>query len=86
VPAHDWAPALPLFPFPPAAAGLRESLGKAHPHNVREWLERKLEPARRSLGAAATAAAWAEGRAMRPEQAVAYALEASATAAAGAAD
>jgi hypothetical protein len=68
-----------------AAAGLRESLGKSHSHNVREWLERKLEPARQGLGAEATAAAWAEGQAMSPEQAVAYALETPAPAA-GAAD
>jgi tetratricopeptide (TPR) repeat protein len=61
-----------------AAAALREALGKSHPHNVRDWLERKLAPARASLGTEAAAAAWAEGHAMDPERALADALDAAA--------
>ena len=64
-----------------AAAAFREALGKSHPHNLRDWIERKLAPARASLGTEATAAAWAEGHAMGLERAMAYALEASAPAA-----
>ena len=60
-----------------AAAALREALGKSHPHNLRDWLERKLAPARAALGTEA-AAAWAEGQAMGLERAVAYALDAAA--------
>jgi len=61
-----------------AAAALREALGKSHPHNLRDWLERKLSPARASLGPEAAAAAWAEGHAMGPDRAVTYALDATA--------
>jgi hypothetical protein len=64
-----------------AASAFREALGKSQPRNVRDWVERKLAPARQSLGAEATAAAWAEGQAMGLERAMAYALEASAPAA-----
>ncbi len=64
-----------------AAAALREALGKSHPRNLRDWIERKLAPARESLGPEATASAWAEGHAMGPERAMPYALEASAPAA-----
>ena len=61
-----------------AAAALREALGKSHPHNLRDWLERKLAPARAALGTDAAAAAWAEGHAMGPDRAVAYGLDAAA--------
>ena len=64
-----------------AAAAFRETLGKSHPRNLRDWIERKLAPARESLGAEAAAAAWAEGQAMDLERAMAYALETSAPAA-----
>jgi predicted ATPase/class 3 adenylate cyclase len=64
-----------------AAAGFRETLGKSHPRNLRDWIEHKLAPARESLGAGAAAAAWVEGHAMGLEGAMAYALETSAPAA-----
>jgi hypothetical protein len=64
-----------------AAAAFREALGKSHPRNLRDWIERKLAPVRESLGTEATAAAWAEGQAMGLERAMAYALEASTPAA-----
>jgi predicted ATPase len=57
-----------------AAAALRERLGTAQPRNLRDWLERRLEPARAALGGEAYARARAEGRGMSAEQAVAYAL------------
>ena len=47
-----------------AAEAFRESLGKSHARNLRDWIERKLAPPRESLGTEATAAAWAEGQAM----------------------
>jgi hypothetical protein len=58
-----------------AAGALREALGLFAPRDDRPRLERWLEPARRELGPPAAAAAWAEGQAMAPEQAVADALE-----------
>lgn len=64
-----------------AAEAFREALGKPHARNLRDWSERKLGPARESLGTEATTAAWAEGQAMDQERAMAYALEASAPAA-----
>jgi predicted ATPase/class 3 adenylate cyclase len=57
-----------------AAAGLREGIGAAHPRNLRDWVERRLQPARDALTGAAFAAAWAAGQAMPLEQAVADAL------------
>jgi tetratricopeptide (TPR) repeat protein len=64
-----------------AAAAFRETLGKSHPRNLRDWIEAKLAPARASLGVEAAAVAWAEGRAMDLDRAMAYALEGSAPAA-----
>ena len=58
-----------------AAASLREvTRGPALP--VEQPLrERAMATAQASLGEAAYASAWAEGTAMTPEQAIAYALE-----------
>jgi non-specific serine/threonine protein kinase len=58
-----------------AAVALRESLGVRRPPAEEARLERWLEPGRRALSYEERAAAWAEGRAMSLEQAVAYALE-----------
>jgi Tetratricopeptide repeat len=57
-----------------AAGALREALGLFAPRADQARLERWLEPARHQLGPTAAAAAWAEGQAMTPEQAVADAL------------
>jgi hypothetical protein len=59
---------------------LREAGGT---REVRVWrlgFEQSMTDVRASLGDAAFAAAWAEGRAMSMEQAVAYALEGAAQA------
>jgi len=61
-----------------AAAALRESSREPAAPHERAWLERQLAPARAALGDRA-AMAQAEGRALTPEDAVAYALEAPAT-------
>jgi ATP/maltotriose-dependent transcriptional regulator MalT len=63
-----------------AAEALREQAGMRLPPGDVAQLERLLAPSRRALGEAARAAAWAEGRAMTVEQAVAEALDDSATA------
>jgi DNA-binding NarL/FixJ family response regulator len=55
-----------------AALALRETIGQAHGAGSR--LENLLEPVRGRLGAAAAAAWLAEGRALTPDEAVAYAL------------
>jgi predicted ATPase/class 3 adenylate cyclase/DNA-binding CsgD family transcriptional regulator len=60
-----------------AAATLRATLGLPLSPPERAQLERRLRPARRSLGPAA-AAAWGEGRALLPAAAVAYARRAGA--------
>jgi predicted ATPase/DNA-binding CsgD family transcriptional regulator len=57
-----------------AAAALREAMGAPLSPNGRARFERRLEAARRTLGAEPAAAAHAEGRAMPSDQAVAYAL------------
>jgi len=64
-----------------AAAAFREALGKSHPRNLQDWVERKLAPARASLGTEGTAAAWAEGQAIGLERAITYALQVSTPAA-----
>jgi predicted ATPase/class 3 adenylate cyclase len=64
-----------------SAASFREALGKSHARNLRDWIERKLAPARETLGSEASAAVWAEGEAMSLERAMAYAFEASTPAA-----
>jgi predicted ATPase/two-component SAPR family response regulator len=60
-----------------AAESLRERMGMTlSPFDVTQsGYERDLASVRSSLGAAPFAAAWAEGRAMSPEQATEYALE-----------
>ncbi|HEV8636796.1 MAG TPA: tetratricopeptide repeat protein, partial [Chloroflexota bacterium] len=56
-----------------AAAALRETVGSPLAPVDTTMLERWLGPARAALSGEAAAAAWEEGRAMTPEQAVAYA-------------
>jgi len=57
------------------AEALREVLGTPVPLVERVDYERDANAARNHLGQAAFAGAWAEGRAMTPEQAVVCALE-----------
>ena len=57
-----------------AAESLRESAGVPMPPVQRAAYERDLAAARAALDGAAFAAAWAAGRALSMEQAVAYAL------------
>jgi predicted ATPase/DNA-binding SARP family transcriptional activator len=59
-----------------AAERLRERIGRPHHPHERADYERSVAEARTALGDAAFAAAWAEGRALSPEQAVADALNA----------
>jgi hypothetical protein len=56
------------------AARLRESIGARLSPAEQESLQRKLLLARQLLGEDAGAAAWAAGRAMSEEQALAYAV------------
>ena len=58
------------------AGALRAAIGAPLPPRDRTLHERDIAAVRARLGEAAFAAAWAEGRAMPPEQAVAFALEA----------
>ena len=58
-----------------AAEGLREDIGAPIPPADQAILDRLLEPARLALGAAVTASAMAEGRAMSLEEAIEYALQ-----------
>jgi tetratricopeptide (TPR) repeat protein len=58
-----------------AAAALRHAISRPLPPAERPLLDRWLAPARQALDAGAQATAWAEGRAMPLEQAIAYALE-----------
>ena len=58
-----------------AANALWESVGMPLPPIERAGYEAALAAARDELGAAACNAAWVEGRAMTPEQAITYALE-----------
>ena len=60
-----------------AAAALREATGERPPPRLRPRMERALAQARRALGDAG-ATAWAQGRAMSPPEAAAYALAAPA--------
>ena len=64
-----------------AAEALRDQLGARPPDTDRDQLEHWLEAARRALGNGTYAMAWAEGRAMSVEQALACALAESALAA-----
>ncbi len=58
-----------------ASEALRESAGILLPPVWQAWVERLLEPARNTLDEEECAAAWAEGRAMNLERAVAFALD-----------
>ena len=58
-----------------AAAALRDEIGVPLPPGDRDAYERDLAAVRTALGEAALVAAWAEGRAMSLEQAIAYVLE-----------
>lgn len=60
-----------------ASEALRESAGILLPPVWQAWVERLLEPARKMLDKEGCAVAWAEGRAMNLEQAVAFALDES---------
>ncbi|HEY3081732.1 MAG TPA: tetratricopeptide repeat protein [Chloroflexota bacterium] len=57
-----------------AASAIRRRFSTPSTPGERGWVERWLTPARDLLGVAASAAAWAEGGAMTPEHAIAYAL------------
>jgi hypothetical protein len=65
-----------------AADALREQIGSPLPANERARQERYIMAACAQLDEAAWNAAWAEGRAMTTEQAIAYALEGAADGAA----
>jgi tetratricopeptide (TPR) repeat protein len=58
-----------------AAEAASQTLGKVRPVALSQEFERMVETARAALGEEAFAAAWAEGRAMPVEQAVAYARQ-----------
>ena len=58
-----------------AAEAEREATGRREVQVIRAINERDTAETRAALGEAAFAAAWAEGRAMTLEQAVAYALD-----------
>jgi predicted ATPase/class 3 adenylate cyclase len=58
-----------------AAEALRETIGAPVNVSLRPDYDYRVADTRRALGATVFAAAWAEGRAMTLEQAVAYALE-----------
>lgn len=58
-----------------AAEALRETIGSPLPLAKRHEYERRVAAACDALGQESFAAAWAEGRAMTLEQAIAYALE-----------
>jgi hypothetical protein len=57
-----------------AAVELRGEIGSLLPLNEREEYDRNIAMVRTALGEEAFTAAWAEGRAMTMEQAIAYAL------------
>ncbi len=63
-----------------AAAALRDAIGIPIPSSRRADYEADVAAVRAVLDDDAFAAAWAEGRAMTPEQAVAYALGEAASA------
>ncbi|HEV2457233.1 MAG TPA: AAA family ATPase [Ktedonobacterales bacterium] len=58
-----------------AGAAIRDEVGATHSPNKRAHTDRILAAAREALGEGAFAAAWAAGVAMRPDEAVAYAIE-----------
>jgi len=58
-----------------AAERLREELGSPLPPGERERYDRRVAEVRQDLGEEAFAAAWSEGRAMPPEQAIVLALQ-----------
>ena len=58
-----------------ASEALREALGTPLPGSYRANYERNLSSIRKQLDEASIAAAWAKGRAMTMDQAIAYALE-----------
>jgi predicted ATPase/class 3 adenylate cyclase len=59
-----------------AAERLREPLGVAlTPDSYRAWHDQAVQAMRAALGEEPFAAAWAEGRALRPEEAIAEAVE-----------
>jgi ATP/maltotriose-dependent transcriptional regulator MalT len=60
-----------------AAEGLLDAIGASWPPNYVAGRERAMAVIRTALGDETSAAAWAEGRAMTLQQAIAYALEAS---------
>ncbi|MDQ5854093.1 MAG: hypothetical protein M3380_18890, partial [Chloroflexota bacterium] len=62
-----------------AAGAIREAIGAPLPPVDRPHQETALARLRTALGATTFAARWAEGRALTLEQAIAYALEPSAT-------
>jgi tetratricopeptide (TPR) repeat protein len=57
-----------------AAERLREEIGSPLPPNERDGFDREADQSRTALSEQAFAAAWAEGRAMTMEQAIAYVL------------
>jgi hypothetical protein len=57
-----------------AAEALREAYSAPQPPNIKEKYEREVAAARAASGVEASAAAWAEGRAMTMEQAIETAL------------
>jgi DNA-binding CsgD family transcriptional regulator len=57
-----------------ASLSIRDAIGEPFSAAWQARFERWLEPARRALSDAATAAAWAEGATIPEEQAIAYAL------------
>ncbi len=67
---HEWATR--LFG---AAEAVRETVGVPVIPSIRADYDRGLAAARAGLGGTTFAAAWAEGKAMPPEQAIEYALE-----------
>jgi hypothetical protein len=58
-----------------AAEVLREEIGSPLPHNEREQYDRDVAEVREALGEEVFSAAWAKGRAMAMEKAIAYAVE-----------
>jgi hypothetical protein len=58
-----------------AAAALRAHLNRPAAASEQATLERRLAPARQALSAEKETAAWVQGQAMTPEQAIAYALD-----------
>jgi hypothetical protein len=56
------------------AEGVCAAMGRTPPASAVDEYERAVHGAREALGEAAFAAAWAEGRAMSLNQAIAYAL------------